>query len=218
MAQYAIDLSVSVGLVLLLGWAFQASASDVDLRDALVGQNDVFAAINRFTPRYLINSYASTIDPMTRNLLLGFSPSDSLSRSAGQGFTAAVLLLVQLALAVPRTMLRVYQETSGGAAWVVLIGFGMAISTVFTWLLAAKTTLWRLLLATALSPIAISVVFSVLQAFMVLMLNAFFWFTAFASYAVACPVLCTVYWIVFPNADRGATMTLARAIGRMLER
>ena len=51
-----------------------------------------------------------------------------------------------------------------------------------------------------------------LQGFMVLMLDAFFWFTTLAPYTVACPVLCTLYWVAFPNAERGATATVANAV------
>jgi hypothetical protein len=29
--------------------------------------------------------------------------------------------------------------------------------------------------------------------------------------------LCTIYWLVFPNAERGATASLARAMLRLLE-
>lgn len=89
--------------------------------------------------------------------------------------------------------------------------------SVFALLLASRPSLPRLLLVSALSPIAVSVVFLALQGFMVLMLDAFVWFTALAPYAVACPVICTLYWVVFPNADRGATVMLLRAAGRALE-
>jgi hypothetical protein len=61
-------------------------------------------------------------------------------------------------------------------------------------------------------------VFLVLQGFMVLLPEAFFWFTSLAPYTVACPVICTLYWIAFPNADRGATQSAARAIGAALDR
>jgi hypothetical protein len=216
MGQYLIDLTASISLVLLVGWLVQYSASDAYLRDATTAGNDVYAAISRFTPRNLFASYTATIDPMTRSLAPGFNASDGFRSASGQAASAVGLLVLDLAIAVPRTMMRLYDETSGLAAWVVLAGFGMAIFGVFAWLLAAKTSLWRLLLATALSPIAISVVFTILQAFMALLLDAFHWATALAPYAVACPVLCTLYWIVCPDADRGATARLAGAIGRAL--
>jgi len=93
----------------------------------------------------------------------------------------------------------------------------MAIGTVFTALLAGRRSVWRLLLAIAVTPLAISVLFMILQAFMVLMLDAFFWLTWLAPYTVACPVLCTLYWVAFPHTARGAAATLVRAIGRVLE-
>jgi hypothetical protein len=52
---------------------------------------------------------------------------------------------------------------------------------------------------------------------MVLMLSAFFWLTTLAPYAVACPVLCTLYWVAMPNAERGAVASVAHLVLRMLE-
>jgi hypothetical protein len=59
------------------------------------------------------------------------------------------------------------------------------------------------------------VLFTMLQAFMVLMLSGFFRLTALAPYAIACPVLCAIYWIIFPNVDSGATSMVLRAIARV---
>jgi hypothetical protein len=217
LAHYVTDLLVSVGLVLAFGWFVQTSASDLYLREALITQNEVYVAISRFTPQNLLASYVSTIVHMTRSVIFGISPADGLTSAVTQAFAAIGWLLLDIARAAPNTLIELYQRTSGVAAQIVLAGFGMAIGTVFAWLLAAKVSLWRLMLASALSPIAVSMVFLVLQGFMVLMLDAFFWCTWLAPYAVACPVLCTLYWVAFPNADRGATLSVARAISRMLE-
>ncbi len=217
MAQYLIDLAVSVSVVLAVGWFFQTSASDLYLRQALVTQNEVYVALSRFTPANLLTSYGMTIYHMTRSLIFGFDPADGFLGATIQAFVTIGQILLDIGLAAPGTMLDLYHQTSGLAAQIVLAGFATTIGGVFALLLASKPSLPRLLLVAALSPIAVSVVFLALQGFMVLMLDAFVWFTAFAPYAVACPVVCTLYWVIFPNADRGATVVLLRAIGRVFE-
>jgi hypothetical protein len=212
------DLAVSVSFVLACGWLFQASAGDAYLREALVTQNEVYVAISRFTAQNLFVSYLATIDHMTRDLIYGFNPADGLTPAVGQALATVGRLVLDVALAAPYTLAELYWQTSGTAAWIVLAGFGMTIGTVLAWLFMTRLSLWRLLVASAVSPVAVSVVFLVLQAFMVLMLEAFLWLTALAPYAVACPVICTLYWVAFPNADRGATYAVARAIGLVLDR
>lgn len=217
MAHYFLDLLTSMAAVLALGWFIEASASNAYLRDAIVTQNEIYVAITRFTPHNLALSYAHTVDEMTRSLMLGSQISESFIDVIGQTFATAGQFLLYLALAVPRTNMELYHETSGTAAWIVLAGFGVAVGSVFTAMLATRASVFRLLFATALTPFAISVVFVALQGFMIAMLDTFYWFTSLAPFTVACPVLCTVYWMAFPNADRGITASLAHAILRVLE-
>jgi hypothetical protein len=217
MAQFLIDLAVSVSVVLAFGWFFQASASDLYLREALVTQNEVYVALGRFTPTNLLTAYGTNIYHMTRSLIFGFDPADGFLGAAVQAFVTIGQIMMDIGLAAPGTMLELYHQTSGLAAQIVLAGFATTIGSVFALLLTSRLSLPRLLLALALSPIAVSVAFLVLQGFMVVMLEAFVWFTALAPYAVACPVICTLYWVIFPNADRGATVMLLRAIGRVIE-
>lgn len=214
---YLLDLAASVSIVLIIGWLIEASASETYLRDALVTQNEVYVAIGRFTPRNLVFSYFATVHQMIQGLPVGVDATDGLGSAVRQAFAMIGELVLNLIAAMPRTLLELYQETSGAAAWIVLAGFGIAGGTVITALLHARTSLWRLPLVIALCPLAISVVFLVLQGFMVLMLDAFFWFTTLAPYTVACPVLCTLYWVAFPNAERGATATVANAVLRIIE-
>jgi hypothetical protein len=216
-AHFLTDLLVSVGLVLTLGWLFQASAGDAYLRDAVITQNEIYVAMNRFTPTNLALHYYLTIDHMTRSMSVIYNPADGAPGAAAQAFFAVLRLLLSIGIAIPTTVVELYQETSGTAAWIVLVGFGIALCWVYALLLSAKISLWRLLIALAVTPFAISVVFMLLQVFMAVMLNAFFWLTELAPLAVACPVLCTLYWVAFPRADRGATTMLLRAIGRMLQ-
>ncbi len=218
MTHYLVDLLASVSLVLVVGWFFQVSADDGYLRQALITQNDVYIAISRFTPVNLMTSYITTIDRIARSLLLGVTPADGLMDAAVQSITTSGKILMGIVLAGPDMMLDIYHQTSGLAAKIVLAGFAASVGCVFAFLLTARLSFLRLLLACALSPVAASLVFLMLQAFMALMLDAFVSFVPLAPYAVACPVLCTLYWVVFPHADRGATLTVANALSRVFER
>lgn len=217
LAHYLTDLAVSVFLVLALGWIVQASADDLSLRNALIAQNDIYRELSRFTPRNLFFDYLGTLDRMMRSAIFGYHQADGLGGAIRQALLTIAELLLNLLLAVPRTLMRLYQETGGTAAWIVLAGFGMAVGTIFTCLLRSRRSVARLAVAAVLTPVAMSGVFLLLQAFMLLMLDTFFWFTRLAPYTVVCPVLCTLYWVAFPRADRGATAMVARAIMRALE-
>ena len=216
-AHFLTDLVVSVGLVLLVGWLLQVSAGDAYMRDAVITQNELYVAMNRFTPTNLALNYYLTIDHMTRYMGFYNNPADGVPGAVAHAFFAVLRLLLSIGIAIPTTVTELYQETSGIASWIVLVGFGIALCWVYALLLAAKISLWRLLLALAASPFAISVVFMLLQVFMVVMLNGFFWLTALAPYAVACPVVCTLYWVAFPHADRGVTAVLVHAVGRVVQ-
>ena len=214
---YLTDLVVSVGVVLVCGWLVQVSVNDTRLRDALTGQDAIFAAINRFTPQNLFASYIQTIGQTARGLGEGVDISGGVGSSVGQALSLVGRAALSITVAAPQTMLELYQQTSGVAAWVVLAGFAIALCSVFVWLVfAGRVTVFRIVAASVLSPLVVSLVFLLLQIFMVAMLDAFFWFTVLAPYAMACPVVCTLYWLLFPQADRGMTHTLLRAIGDAL--
>src|SRR5262249_33778757 len=115
------------------------------------------------------------------------------------------------------TILELYHETGGTAGWIVLGGFAAGVGSVFVALLITHRSAWRLLLATLASPFAISVVFLALQGFMIAMMDTFYWFTSLAPYTVACPLICPLYWVAFPNAERGATASAAHALLRVLD-
>jgi hypothetical protein len=217
LAHYVLDLLASMAAVLALGWFIEASASNAYLRDAIVTQNEIYVAICRFTPHNLALSYAHTVDEMTRGLVFGYQTGESLTDVLQQALATVTQFLLDLVLAVPRTIIDLYHETSGTAAWIVLAGFAVAVGSVFAAMLATRASVFRLLVAAALTPFAISVLFVALQGFMIAMLDTFYWFTSLAPFTVACPVLCTAYWMAFPNAERGITASVAYAILRVLE-
>jgi hypothetical protein len=215
MGHYLTDLAVSIGIVLLLGWIFQASSGESAVQQASITQNEVYIALGHFTPLSVIADYTATMEDMRRTLNAGYS-AGGLSVAVAETFATIGWLLLNICLAAPRTLFELYRQTSGIAAWIVLAGFTAAISAVFGWLLAGRFTLWRVVLASAASPLVVSVVFMVLQGVMLMLMSSFYWLTVLAPYAVACPVLCTLYWVVFRHAEHGATSSVAHAIGNLV--
>ncbi len=217
LAHYTSDMIVSVLVVLTIGWFIETSASSAHLQDAVVTQNEIYVAISRFTPHNLARSYIDTVGRMNINLWYSYEIATDFAGAINRAVLMCGEIIVNVGVAVPDTLLQLYRETSGAAARIVLAGFGVALGTVFVALFSTRTSVWRLILACAISPLAISVLFLVLQGFMIAMLETFDWFTTLAPYTVACPILCTIYWIAFPTANRGATATLAHAMLRVLE-
>ena len=217
LAFFLTDLIASVAVVLMLGWLIQTSASDDYLRNAMVAQNDIYVSISRFTPHNLAMSYVDTVGSMNRNVGLGYEFGLNTMGAIHAALVAVATVIVNAVCAVPDTIIELYRETGGPAAWILLVGFAVGLGGVFIALLGTRASPGRLLLAVALSPFAISAVFVGLQGFMVAMLDMFYWFTTLAPYTVICPVICTLYWIVLPNAERGATATLAHACLRVLD-
>jgi len=217
LAQFAIDLTASVLVVLTFGWFFAGSVSNANLHAAVVTQNAIYAAISRFTPQQLVLRYISTVDHLTSNTAYSFQVASNFTGTIDHALVAVGRLMVGIALAIPQTLLELFSETSATAARTVSVAFGMALGGVFVALFINRTSLWRLLFAAAISPLAISVLFLALQGCMVAILGIFYWFTSLVLYTIACPILCTIYWLVFPNAERGATASLARAMLRLLE-
>jgi len=214
---YLIDLTVSVGIVLAVGSLFQNAAGAAHLHGALATQSEVYVAISRFAPKQLLSSYLSTISDLTQGGML-FDASDGLAQAPGQALAALGRTMLGIGLAAPYTLAALYRQTSGMASMVVLAGFALSIAAMLGWLLMTRIAPGRLLLASLLSPVAVSVVFAMLQAFMLVMLEGFFWLTTLSPYAVVCPVLCTLYWVAFPHAQGGATAAVALTIGRVFSR
>jgi hypothetical protein len=172
MTHYLMDLAASVVVVLAIGWFIQCSASEFYVRDALITQNEVYVTISRFTPHNLLASYGATVQRMAQGVAAAHDGSGNTADAVRQAVVSTAMLALNLILAVPLTLAELYQETSGLAAWIVLIGFGMVAAILFAALVYARTSPWRLLRAMALVPLAVSLMFMALQGFMVLMLDS----------------------------------------------
>jgi hypothetical protein len=199
MARYLSDLLMSICLALTGGWLLQAAAGNIDLRDAMITHNGTYVAISRFTPANLVASYFDTVEHMTQHAPVSYHLADGVGAVIEQTVAMVVGLLLAICVGVPGTLIGLYQAASGIAGWVVLAGFGMAIGAVFHWLRAAKVTSRRLLVGLALVPLAISAIFIILQALMVLVLATCFWFASLAPFVVAAVVLCPAYWLASPR-------------------
>jgi len=199
MARYLSDLLMAVCLALTVGWLFQAATGNVSLRDAMITQNRAYVAVSRFTPGNLAASYFDTVEQMTQHAPTSDHLADGVGAVIAHTIASVVGVLLDICIGVPSTLIRLYLAASGVAGWVVLAGFGIAIGAVFNWLRAAKITPRRLLVGLALIPLAISAMFIILQAMMVVVLATCFWFASLAPFVVAGVVLCSAYWLASPQ-------------------
>jgi len=209
--QYLTDLIVFLGIVLVISWMFQVSSARLYLHSTPMMQNDIYMAMRQFTPVNMLASYASTLVDMRRSMDSGVGSADGLATAAGQTFVTIGWVMLDICLIAPRTMIEFYRQTSGIAAWVVVAGFALSIGAVFAWLLSGRLVLWRILLASTVSPLVVSAVFLALQTLWELALTTSFLLATLGPYVIACPVICALYWLAFPSAEHGITGSLAHA-------
>src|SRR5579864_5227581 len=105
MAHFLTDLLMSVGLVLTVGWLLQLSAGDAYLRQAVITQNEMYVAMNRFTPGNLALNYYLTIDHMTRYMTVSHNPADGAPAAIVEAFFAVLRLLLSIGIAIPTTVI-----------------------------------------------------------------------------------------------------------------
>ena len=184
MARYLSDLLMSICLALTVGWLFQAAIGNIHLRDAMITQNGTYVAISRFTPGNLVTSYLDTVEHMTQLVPVSYHLADGVGAVIEQTVVMVAGLLLAICVGVPATLIGLYRAAGGVAGWVVLAGFGIAIGAVFNWLRATKITSRRLLVGLALVPLAITVVFIILEALIVAVLATCFWFASLAPFMV----------------------------------
>jgi hypothetical protein len=211
MARYLSDLLMSICLALTVGWLFQAATGNIHLRDAMITQNGTYVAISRFTPGNLATSYLDTVEHMTQLVPASYHLADGVGAVIEQTVVMVAGLLLAICVGVPATLIGLYLAAGGVAGWVVLAGFGIAIGAVFNWLRATKITSRRLLVGLALVPLAITVVFIILQALIVAVLATCFWFASLAPFMVVAVMLCSAYWLASPKRrSRGYNYVGAR--------
>jgi len=99
MKHYLMDLVASSVVVLGVGWFVQASASEPYVRNALITQNEVYVAINRFTPHNLLASYAATDEHLVRSITADHDFTGGLDAAARHTVVTTVVLTFNLTAA-----------------------------------------------------------------------------------------------------------------------
>src|SRR5690349_9770016 len=69
---YLTDLTVSLGIVLTVGWAVQSSSVDFSIYQASIAQSALYVALGHFTPLNVIANYAATLEDLRRSLNTGY--------------------------------------------------------------------------------------------------------------------------------------------------
>ena len=204
---YAVDLAVSLALVLIGArlWGVAAAAAPES-----AWAIDLHVAVGRFTPAGLWDIYRDEI-----RVALA-----ALGHAGSAGFLPNVLLslrlLLYLLLAAPATLVVIWQQTETLGDWVTLIGFGTILFGTFLVLVTGRwLSLTRLLIAAIGSPLIAVGSFWMVRQSLLDMVDGFGWLAAVAPWCLLCPVACTLYWAVFPNADHGATVACLRAARRL---
>jgi len=206
-AAYATDLGLSLALVLItarllggIGAMAPQSTWTIDLQ----------AAVGRFTPFGLWEIYRDQAGYAIASL------SHRPVTGVGSSMLAGLEVLMQLPLAVPATLEVIWRDTDNPSGWVTLIGFAVVAGGAFLLVtVGGRLSPARLLVACAASPLAAAGLFWAVQQTVLDLLDGFDWFAAVAPWCLLCPVVCTLYWIVFPQASQGAAAAVLHAIKMM---
>ncbi len=204
---YATDLSVSLLLVITIASLLSPPGLDGTSLDWL---NDLRAAVGRFTPFGLWEVYRGEATMAIASVVY----------QAGSGALPNLVLglqaLLQITLAAPATLIVIYQQSNSIGDWITLAGFaGLLVVAFLTLLTGCRLSLMRVLLATVASPLAATGLFWMLQHTLLDMLDGLGWLASIAPWCLICPIACTLYWVMLPNAEHGATVTCMQAAGRL---
>lgn len=205
---YALDLAVSLALVLALVRIWQAiagTAPDSPWTDQLQ------LAMRRFTPFGLWDIYSDQL--RTSLAETAANPGSDLA----YGMLFGIRLLYDVIYAVMQTLGIIWQQTETISDWLTLIGFAgiLAITAVVLATGGGRLCLARLLLAMFASPFSAVGLFWLAQQTALDACNGFAGYAAAAPWCLLCPVACTLYWVLFPGAKHSATVTALDSLGRM---
>jgi hypothetical protein len=206
-AAYATDLGLSLALVLIVARVLGGVGA---LAPQSTWTIDLHAAIARFTPFGLWEIYRDQAAYAIASL------SHRSPTGLGSSMLAGLQVLLQLPLAVPATLDVIWRDTDNASGWATLIGFVAVAGGAFALATGGgRLSPVRLLLAAMASPLAATGLFWAVQHTVLDLLDGFAWFAAVAPWCLLCPIACTMYWIVFPQASHGAAAALVQAV-RML--
>lgn len=207
---YAIDLLVSLALVLVI---VELVGPTPDLGSGSTWMMNLHAAVSRFTPFGLWDIYREEAGAAIAGL--GYpTGTDALPN-----VLLGLQFLLRVLLAAPATLVVIWQQTDSLSDWLTLVGFAVILFGTFGVLAAGgRLTLLRLLAAAVGSPILAVGLFWMTQRTMLDVMNGCEQIGAAALWFLLCPIVCTLYWALFPQAERSATFTLVRAVGQLRPR
>ena len=202
---YAVDLGVAVILVLVLARLLLPSPPE-SAPPIILAQ--IAGAVGRFTPDGLWELYLDTVGAS----LFGFSHD-----SASGPFTSVwvgLQVIGTILLAAPDTLIAAYRFGSGAETWVtVSAGVSTAVCFVLLLLFGETPSYRRVLLAVLISPAIVSALFWLVQQILLDAFDVLAWGELALPWCLVCPVLCTLWWAVFPDARTGATMSVLSSFG-----
>ena len=202
---YAVDLGVAV-VAVLVAVRLLLAAPAVAATPLILAQ--IAGAVARFTPSGLWELYQDTLSGSLVWLSHGATADPLSSLLLGLRVVATVLL------AGPNAMLAAYRFGDGAETWVAIGAGGLTLVCFLLLLFGGRPSPARLLLAAMASPAIVSALSWLVQQILLDALDALAWTAAAAPWCLVCPVLCTLWWAAFPDAEHGATLRLVRSIGR----
>ncbi|HXF03489.1 MAG TPA: hypothetical protein VN601_10910 [Arthrobacter sp.] len=197
---YAVDLLTTMTAVLICGRLLTPWSDNSGISPILPGE--LHAAIARFTPFGLWQSYQDTLNGMLRDfahtVVVGPVPTLLL------GLRTIALFLV----AAPDALLTVYRQSTGLDAWISVAAAALTFVAFLLMMAGGRLSPARLLLAAMLAPAFASILFWLVQQVLLDAMDILTWFARMAPWCLPCPVLCTLWWVCFPRAPRGAVASL----------
>lgn len=197
---YAADLvalitGVMIGGRLLLPWT-----------DGVASQDMVpwaFAdAIDRFTPFGLWHVY--------RDIVVDAIQAYAHTGAGGpiDAFWVSLQMIGSIFVAIPLSVWTLYQQSDGIYAWGCIGAFVLTLAAFVLSIWGGRRSPARLMLAALLAPVATSLMFWLAQQTMLDAVDGLNWFARMIPWCLPCPVICTLWWVLFPRAPHGATATL----------
>lgn len=204
---YAVDLASSLVLVLASARIWGAIAGTTPDNPWLY---QLQAAMTRFTPLGLWDIYSDQL--RTAVAETASNPGSAI----GYNMLFGLRLFYDLLYAAGQTVEAIWQQTQTASDWLTLVGFTgiLAVSMIVLATGGGQWSLGRLLLAAVAGPLAAISLFWIAQQTALDALDGFAAYAAVAPWCLLCPVVCTLYWVLFPGAEHSATVTCIEALRR----